>query len=221
MNKCLKHIVLAIITVILALPCYRAEALGMPDRDTIVVSGPVAFTLCANGYIEAPVSAHTFNGRIQTMEIKTSTVLKPDNTVGFSPANPTFTLKQSGSSSQTFTISFDHISDISADQPQGLILNAGDYYTMTIRSNNPGYYIFYVQVNCRTGFSWNGTRRNLEPARWQVDNGTFYKYDGGNNQWIWNLDPETMEAQLTLWAADDYPINITDIIVKSFYGTLH
>lgn len=185
------------------------------------LTDPIAFTLCADGYVEVPVSAHTFQGNILTQEIKTSNVLKPDNTVGFTVDNPSFTMSQNGNSPQTFTVTFDHISSISSESPQGVILNAGDTYTINVQSDNPGYYIFYVQVNFRVNQTWNGTRRNLVPARWQVDNGTFYKYDGDNKQWVWNLEEQTQSATLTLWAAEDYPINITDIIVKTFNGTLH
>ncbi len=183
---------------------------------------PVSFTLCANGYVEEKIRAGRFQGNILTQDqITTSNVLKPGNNVGFSVDHPSFTMKQDPSKTPTFTLSFDSISDLRSVQPQGVILNAGGSYTITLTSNTAEYYMFYFQFNIRTGYNWNGTRRDLAPVSIHPSVGEVYFYPGDNKQYVWNLPKETTTATLTLTAAEDYPINITDMIVKSYKATFH
>ena len=183
---------------------------------------PVSFTLCANGYVEEPVRVGRFQGNILTQDkITTSDVLKPGNSVGFSVDNPSFRMRQDPSKTPEFTLSFDSISELRSTQPQGLILNAGGTYTLTLTSNAANYYMFYLQFNIRTAYSWNGTRRDLRPESIHPSVGECNLYPGDNKQYVWNIPKGTTSATLTLTASDDYPINITDIIVKSYNATFH
>lgn len=181
----------------------------------------VEFDLCSDGYVTEYVSAKRFRGNVLTQDgLTVNTLFKPDNTYGFSVDTPTFTAYQNPNQTEpTFTVSFDHITELRSDQPQGMILGQGGRYKMTIRSNSPDdYKIFYVQLNIRTGYTWAGTRRNLGPvlAQSSASIGDFYLYPGDNKQYIWELPLGTTEAELTLAADPDYPINITDLIVKTY-----
>ena len=94
---------------------------------------------------------------------------------------------------------------------------------MTVTSDNKSYNIFYVQLNIRVGYSWNSVKRNLAP---DVDEcvpsvGTFTRYPGDNNQYIWNLPRGVTSATLTLKANAEYPINITDMVIKSYRASFH
>ena len=183
----------------------------------------VEFTLCSNGYVEEYVSAKRFRGNLLTQNaLSTSTLFKPENDYGFSVTNPSFTARMNPNQADpTFTVTFDHISELRTDAPAGLILGQWGTYKMTIRSDNPDYKLFYVQFNVRVNYSWAGSRRNLGPevdqCSWSV--GDFYKYPGDNKQYVWNLPTGVTEAELTLVANPDYPINITDMYVRSCYAT--
>ena len=184
---------------------------------------PIEFTLSANGYVEETVRARRFQGNILTQDqISTSNVLKPTNTVGFSVENPEFTMRQTSDQTPTFTLTFnDGISDLRSSAPQGVILNEGGTYRITVTSNTAQYYMYYVQINCRVNYSYNGKKRNLEPVGWSTTAGEFYKYPGDNTQYIWSLPPRTTSATLTLEASEEAPINITAFVIKSFKGDLH
>ena len=183
---------------------------------------PVTFTLCANGYVEEHVRAGRFQGNILTQDqITTSTVLKPNNTYGFSEDNPSFTMDQNPKQAPKFTLSFDSISHLNSSAPQGLILNAGGTYTITLTSNTANYYMFYLQFSIRTGYTWNGVKHNLAPVSGTPSVGEFYLYPGDNKQYIWNIPRGTTSATLTLTAAEDYPINITEMVVKSYNASFH
>lgn len=183
---------------------------------------PITFTLCANGYVEEDIRAPRFQGNILTQDqITTSTVLKPNNTYGFSVDNPSFTMVQNPNQTPKFTLSFDKISSLNSSSPQGLILDAGDTYTITLTSNTAGNYMFFLQLNIRAGHSWNGVKRNLAPVSGTPSVGEFYLYPGDNKQYIWDIPQGTTTATLTLTASDDYPINITDMVVKSYRATLY
>ena len=183
---------------------------------------PVTFTLSAKGYVEEYVRVGRFQGNILTQDqITTATVLNPNNSYGFSEDNPSFTMVQNPNQAPKFTLSFDKISHLNSSAPQGLILNAGDTYTITLTSNTADYYMFYLQFNVRTGYSWNGVKRTLAPVSGIPSVGDFYLYPGDNKQFIWNLPQGTTTATLTLTASDDYPINITEMVVKSYRASFH
>jgi hypothetical protein len=182
---------------------------------------PVHFTLSAPGYVEEPVDAHRFYGNILTQNKIGQDVLKPNNTYGFSVETPGFTIEQNPGQTPKVTVTFDAISELRADAPKGLMLDAGGTYTMTVTSNTANYYMFYVQLNVLQNHTWNGVKRTLTPKEGTPSAGSFSLYPGGNNQFIWNLPMGTTSASLTLVADDDYPIVITDIILKSYKATFY
>lgn len=181
---------------------------------------PAGFTLASPGYVEEEVSAPRFYGNILTQDKVGSDVLKPSNTYGFSVDTPYFTMKQDrqdANKPQTFTVRFDDgISDLRSTAPAGLILNAGGTYRMTVISNDAGYYPFYVQIAVRANYNWNGTLRTLAPKEANPAIGTFEKYAGAGNQYIWHIPKGHSAVTLELVADDDFPINITDILVKTY-----
>ena len=182
----------------------------------------VGFILSSPGYVEETLLAQRFHGNILTQDqITTSTVLKPNNTYGFSVDNPSFTILQNPGQAPTATISFDSISELRSSAPQGLILDEGGTYTLTVSSNTAQYYVFFVQLTIRTGYNWEGTRTNLAPTSGEPSTGDFYLYPAGNNQYVWNIPEGTSSASLTLTASEDHPINITDIVVKTYKAVLY
>ena len=182
----------------------------------------VGFTLSSPGYVEEDVEAHRFYGNILTQDqINENTVLKPGNTYGFTPDTPSFTILQNSGQTPTITVSFDSISGVSSEAPKGLILDAGGTYTMTVTSNTASYYPFYVQLNIRSKYKWEGVSRNLAPSEGVPSAGKFFLYPGANNQYLWLLPAGQTSASLTLTAHEDYPINITDIILKTYKASFY
>lgn len=183
----------------------------------------VEFTLCSDGYVEEYVSAKRFRGNVLTQnKLSASTLFKPGNEYGFSVDTPAFTARQNpNQATPTFTVTFDHITELRTDAPAGLILGQDGTYKMTIRTDNPDYKPFFIQFNVRVNYSWGGSRRNLGPVVEQCSCsvGEFYKYAGDNKQYVWNLPTGVTEAELTLVADPNYPINITDLYVRSYYAT--
>jgi hypothetical protein len=172
--------------------------------------------------VEETVLAQRFHGNILTQDqITTSTVLKPNNTYDFSVDSPSFTILQNPGQTPTATISFDSISELRSSAPQGLILDEGGTYTLTVSSNTAQYYVFFVQLTIRTGYNWEGARTNLAPASGTPSTGSFSLYPAGNNQYVWNIPEGTSSASLTLTASEDHPINITDIVVKTYKAVLY
>lgn len=182
----------------------------------------VGFTLSSPGYVEEEVEAHRFYGNILTQDqITVKTVFKPGNTYGFSTETPAFNILQNSGQTPTATVSFDNISELRSTAPEGLILDEGGTYTLTVTSNTTGNYLFYVQLNVRNGYTWNGVRRNLAPAAGVPTAGAFYQYPGAANQYLWILPAGTSSASLTLTADEEFPINITDIILKFYKATFY
>lgn len=62
---------------------------------------------------------------------------------------------------------------------------------------------------------------SLAPVSIHPSVGEVYFYPGDNKQYVWNLPKGVTTATLTLTAAEDYPIHITDMIVKSYKATFH
>ena len=182
----------------------------------------VGFTLSAPGYVEETVQAHRFYGNILTQDqITTGTLLKPDNTYGFSVDTPSFTIEQNPNQSPTMMVSFDSISELRSTDPKGLMLDEGGTYTLTVRSNNTGNYVFYVQLSVPK-YKWNGgISRYLAPKSGVPSAGTFFKYPGAGNQYIWLLPAGTSSASLTLTADDDFPIVINEMVIKTYKAALY
>ena len=200
-------------------PYYHETEFKTPGSRSYDIVG---FTLSSPGYVEEDIEAHRFYGNILTQDqIKTDTVLKPDNSYGFTTASPSFTIAQNPGQTPTITVSFDSISSLSSVDPKGLILDSGGVYTMTVTSNTADYYPFYIQMNIRAKYKWGGVTRNLAPSSGVPSVGEFYLYPGSNNQYIWSLPAGQTSASLTLTAPDDYPINITDIILKTYKATFY
>ena len=181
---------------------------------------PVSFVMSSPGYVEEYVRAKRFEGSILTQyEINTSTVLKPLNDYGFSEDTPSFTIVQEKDKAPTETLTFDHITELRSATPAGLLLGPSGNYTLTVTSNESNYYVYYVQITVNNS-KWNNVTRLLAPASGTPSVGEFYKYPGGNDQYIWNIPQGISSASLTLTAHGDYPISIKDIVVKTYKASM-
>lgn len=187
-------------------------------------TAPIEVTLSANGYVDETFVVKRFWGDIYTYDkITTSTVFKSNNTYNFTVANPTFTIKQNAGGTDNYvTFTFDKITNAykTGSNPDGMLLGAGDTYTLTVTSTPAALKLFYVQFTV-SNTQWNGVTEHLGPKSWRAINGTLYKYKGANDQYIWELPAGTNTATLELTADDNYPINIKDIIFKTYKATLY
>lgn len=166
--------------------------------------------------MDEPVLAHRFYGNILTQD-QLKSVLRPSNTIGFSVQNPEFTVAQNPGQAPTVTVRFSEISELRSSDPAGVFLNAGGTYTMTVTSNKSDNYMFFVQLNIKAQHPVGvDVFRDLGPKEGIPSAGTFFKYPGSNDQYIWLLPRGTGSASLTLVADDDYPICISDMILKSY-----
>ena len=202
----------------------------------------VSFTLAAPGYVEENIKAYRFGGNILTKDnINTSTVLKSDNSFGFSAdaANPSFTVEQNtskdGTSSPKVTFTFDAVTEIRATStsgvsPNGLILKHTDdidYYELTVTSLDSNYKIFFIQFTVNnskwTGADGDGKSHIFAPREGVPGEGcgTFETYRGANDQFIWHIPEGKTSATIKLYPHEGYPISIKDIVFKSYRGNFY
>ena len=171
---------------------------------------PVSFVLSSPGYVEVQVSANRFRGNIFTYQ---NTSLKTSNVSG-TPLTHTGNMDTSNPTSHKSTATFS--SDFRVEN-NGIWLNPGETGTITFTNTNPSKYkFFYIQFNIGSSSTFGGWKRMFPKMEATVMSaGTFEKYPGSNDQCIWFLPDDTQTAWITLTPHDDYPINITGIVIKT------
>ena len=171
----------------------------------------ITFTLSAPGYIEVPVFAYRFRGNIFTYPLSGSSAARvnKDNVIG-TPL--TFTTQMQDNTHTCYTV-FDDNFTVDGN---GVNLSAGQSGTITFTNTKPDTFkFFYIQFNFGKE---NNTTTRLFPKTGvsSVEGGIFERYPGNNDQYILFLPERTQTASITLTANEDYPVQITGMVIKTF-----
>lgn len=171
----------------------------------------VQFSLSSPGYITETIIAGRFNGNIRTMRITSGNAFKTGNTYGFTQANPSFTFSEDNGKVKV------EFSEISA-APSGYVrFDAGGTYTVTITSQNSNQDLFYVDFI----FDNNSNKGPVRaPESFTPSVGTFERYPGSNNQFVWSIPRGHLSATLTFKAPDNDYVRLNTMYVKSMNGSL-
>jgi len=175
----------------------------------------ISFTLSAPGYIEVPAFAYRFRGNIFTYPISGSSAAKV-NASSVTGTPLTLTAAMENNPSHYSYAVFDENFSVN---DKGAWLSAGQSGTITFTNSVPGTFkFFYIQFNFGKGNYGGDNNKRLFPETGvsSVEGSTFDKYPGNNEQYMWMLPQNTESASITLTAHEDYPMNITGIVIKTF-----
>ena len=188
--------------------------------------GSITLTLSAPGYLSSTVTAGRFEGSLTNQAVIAKSAdpgktLRPDNQAGVAPET-SFSAEHPAFYMDPFTVTFDMISSLEDGTSglKGLLLNEGDSYEMTIRCDGETTCPFFVQFEFRTNYKYNNVNRDLVPASCETSVGTFYKYQGYNNLYVWDIPRSTQEATIVFHSNASYPINITQIWMRASTGAI-
>lgn len=171
-----------------------------------------SFILSAPGYIEEKVDAERIRGNIYTY---TNNSLKASGMTGHVlTASMSTTSGVEHSSIITFSEAF-------RIEGNGVWLDAGQTGTITLSvetATEYTFYPYYVQFNIGSSTSYGGWKR-LFPDMDSVvvpDDEVFIKYPGANDHCVWIRPDKSGDATVTLSANENYPVQITGLIIKTF-----
>ena len=174
------------------------------------VDMPAKLTLSAPGYLEVSVQVNRIRGNIFTV----STALNA-KTSGMVDHTYTVTMDSGAQTAHQSTVTFSEDFRVEND---GIWLDTGKTGTITITNTNQAIFrLFYVQFNFGEG-TYNGKKRlfpNMDKVVLPNDEQFIY-YPGSNNQCIWMRPDKSDDATITIEANEDYPVKITDIVLKTF-----
>lgn len=179
------------------------------EAKTVGGRQDVVFSLSSPGYLTKYFRYGRFSGNIRTMKITNSNVIKPTNTYGFTPANPSFNYTEDNGSVR---VEFSEVTNIANDR---IVFATGKPYTMTITSRNSNQTLFYVNIifSDRSGYIFKP--ENFEPSVGEIE-----RYPGTNNQFVWHIPRGNLSASLTFTPQTNLDTEITNIFIKSFNGSL-
>ena len=182
-------------------PLYREFNLKTNGESEV----PIRFFLSADGYVEVPVEAKRFSGNTCIYDASTTDKFKS----GFNVKNPTYTV---GLWSRTARFTFSKVSSVRDVDPQGLMLDAGETYTLTVESITAGSSIRKLIIEYRPAYVWYGATHDLMPHSIQVSSPAQVTLGNRNlASHVIELDEPQQSVTITLQAAADYPIVIQRI----------
>lgn len=180
-------------------PLYREFNIKSDGESTV----PISFNLSAEGYVEVPVVAGRFSGNTCIYDASTSDKFKS----GFSGTSYT-----TGLWSRNARFTFNKISSARSEEPSGLMLNAGEDYTLEVASTTNGSYIRKIIIEYKPAYVWYGALRDLMPRSIQVSSpAVVTTFNRNMASHVIELESPQSAVTITLQAAADYPIVIQRI----------
>ena len=198
-------------------PFYREIYLRSSDHSIT----PIRFLLSAEGYVEVPVEAKRFTGDITIHDANTNESVPSGvySLFKLSLNNPTYTC---GLWSRSARFTFNKVSSVNNSEPKGVVLDAGDVYTLDVGSITNGFSLYKLLIEYRPAFVWYGATRDLMPLSIQVSSpahiSTYNRHLGCQ---AIELDELQKSFRVTMQAAADYPIVIQRIVGITYADNLN
>lgn len=183
-----------------------------------------SLTLRAIGYVEQPVSAGRFKGRLY------SSILSTNKTTGnnvswesFIENGNEFSLDQTQEQVKgnfSLKLTSDDAEKVPVKHDSGILLPKGGHYTwkLQVSSDHGDVVPYFVHI---TYYKDEDTLLRPRSAEPQQDNSNYYVYPGNYSNYVWDLSNRQTGGSLVMNAYSDKDIVITRIIVRGFHGVVY
>ena len=180
---------------------------------------PLKFNLCANGYVDKPVTSTRFAGDVIPFEATNASGSKLNYNTSGAPKptdkTPNFSVSTWGKGCK-FT--FNKISAMKLnDEAVGVVLMPGETYTITVESTTKNFYVTMVRIGYYDKYTWSGTTQMMKPSYISCEDG-YTRWDKStNNVQVLDVDysKKKTSVTITIQPTSDHPVIITSLVSQT------
>lgn len=183
-----------------------------------------SLTLRAIGYVEQPVSAGRFKGRLYASTLSTNktsgTNVSWESFINNGNEYSLDITQNQIKGNFSLKLTSDDAEKVPAMHDSGILLPKGGHYTwkLQVSSDHGDVAPYYVQITYYQDGETLLRPRSAEP---QQDDSNYFVYPGNYSDYVWNLSNWQTVGSLVMNAYSDRDIVITRIIVRGFHGVVY